>query len=120
MLGLHHQLAGGVEERGRTVVALLDIGRVGGADQRRPHLVAGGAQSPDQHLQGYRVHRASIVPWSSTAVDQLGGTTKVASGSSKTAGPSVSKPAAGSPRRTSVSIHSPPSKKTGRELCCGA
>ena len=72
----------GVEERGRAVVALLDVGRVGGADQRRAHLVAGGPQPADQHLQGDRVepthsavpfpriswvwNRATIVPASST------------------------------------------------------
>ena len=32
VLGLHDQLSGGVKERGRAVVALLDVGRVGGAD----------------------------------------------------------------------------------------
>ncbi len=78
------QLAAGVEERGRAVVALLDVGRVGGADQRRAHLLAGRAQPADHHLQGDGIeahgrldvpvatHRAavacsaSIVPASST------------------------------------------------------
>ena len=72
MLGLHHQLAAGVEERGRAVLALLDVGRVGGADQGRAHLLAGGAEAADHHLQRDRVeaaHRcasARIVPVSST------------------------------------------------------
>ena len=101
VLGLHHQLAAGVEERGRAVVALLDVGRVGGADQGRAHLLAGGAQAADHHLQRDRVeaaHRcasARIVPVSSTVADQPGGTTKVASGSSKTTGPSASSPGRG-------------------------
>ena len=64
VLGLHHQLAAGVEERGRAVAALLDVRRVGRADQHRAHLVAGGAQRADQHLQRDRVearaHRASL------------------------------------------------------------
>ena len=83
-------------------LALLDVGRVGGADQRRAHLLAGGAQAAGQHLQRDRVERAhppaqpppTIVPASSTRADQPGGTTKVASGSSKTTGPSASTPAA--------------------------
>ena len=94
----------GVEERGRAVVALLDVGRVGGADQRRAHLVAGGAQAADQDLEGDRVepahravpfpriscawNRARIVPVASTFACQPGGRIRVASGSSKTTGPS--------------------------------
>ena len=67
VLGLHHQLAGGVEQRGRAVVALLDVGRVSGADQRRAHLVAGGSQPADQHLQRDRVEPAHpVVPLSVT------------------------------------------------------
>src|SRR5207342_3203764 len=98
---------GGVEERGGAVVALLDVGRVGGADQRRPHLVAGGAQAADQDLERGRVEpahpavpsfldRATIVPASSTVASQPGGRTSVVSGSSKTTGPAASVPAAGS------------------------
>ena len=105
VLGLHHQLAVGVEEGGRAVVALLDVGRVGGADQRRAHLIAGGAQAADQDLERDRVeavaaHRATsardrAVRRRPSAL-QPGGSTSVASGSSKTTGPAAlaSRPAA--------------------------
>ena len=53
---------GGVEERGRAVVALLDVGRVGGADQRRAHLVAGRPQPAGQHLQRDRVDAHASPP----------------------------------------------------------
>ena len=62
VLRLHHQLAGGVEQRRRAVVALLDVGRVRGADQHRAHLLAGRAQRADQHLQRDRVERGLIGP----------------------------------------------------------
>ena len=44
VLGLHDELAGGVEERRRTVAALLDVRRVRGANERGAHLLAGSAQ----------------------------------------------------------------------------
>ena len=56
---------------------------------------------------------ARIVPASSTSAGQPGGSTRVASGSSNTHGPSARVPAAGSPRRTSASTHSP-AKRTRR------
>ena len=43
VLGLHDHLTPRVEERRRCVAALLDVGRVRGADQHQPHLLAGGA-----------------------------------------------------------------------------
>ena len=68
VLGLHDQLAGGVEEGGRAVVALLDVRRIRRADQRRSHLVAGRAQAADHHLQGDRVERAHPArPWADSA-----------------------------------------------------
>ena len=50
---------------------------------------------------------AMIVPASSTDALQPGGSTSVASGSSKTHGPGRAKPAVGSPRSTLVIPHSP-------------
>ena len=102
MLGLHHQLARGVEERRRAVVALLDVGRVGGADQHRAHLVAGGAQAADHHLEGDRVEASGRSARRLRRHDRAGlvdrgasspaGSTRVASGSSKTHGPSRLEP----------------------------
>ncbi len=44
VLGLHDHLAVRVEQRGRSVAALLDVRRVRRADQHHAHLLAGGAQ----------------------------------------------------------------------------
>ena len=49
---------GGVEQRGRAVAPLLDVRRVGRADQHRAHLLAGGAQRADQDLERDRVEPA--------------------------------------------------------------
>ena len=131
MLGLHHQLARGVEERGRAVVALLDVGRVGGADQRRAHLVAGGAQAADQDLERDRVEpliarflcthlvgleprddRAGVVDLGPPARRQDQGRLGQLE-DDRALGPGAGRRA----RRAgpAVSIHSP-SKRTGREL----
>ena len=48
-----------------------------------------------------------IVPVSSTSPAQPGGTSRVDSGSSTTAGPSIAVPGAGVPRSTASSISSP-------------
>src|SRR5947209_15734872 len=96
VLGLHDHLAAGVEQRTRGVSALLDVGRVGGANQHRAHLLAQGLCRPGQDLQLDRVdgsgsvslaHSASrmIVPVASTSALHPGGTTTVESGSSMTA-----------------------------------
>ena len=94
MLGLHHQLAAGVEERRRAVAPLLDVRRVGGADQHRAHLLADRAKRAGQDLQGDRVERPAswlAPPRSSPARPPSpvhpGGSTSVASGSSNTHGP---------------------------------
>ena len=55
VLGLHDHLAVRVEQRGRAVVALLDVRRVRAADQDRAHLLARGAQRAGGDLQGDRV-----------------------------------------------------------------
>ena len=62
MLGLHHELAARVEDRGRAVAALLDVGRVGRADQHGAHLLARGAQGARDHLEGRRDRRSSARP----------------------------------------------------------
>ena len=58
VLGLHEQLAGGGEQRGRAVGALLDVRAVRGAPQHRAHLVGDAGEPRDQHLQRRRVERA--------------------------------------------------------------
>ncbi len=106
VLGLHDELAVGVEERARGVAALLDVRGVARADQHRAHLLADRAQSAGGDAQRDRVqaHRSiRIVPDSSTSPLQPGGTASVASRSSTTAGPSIRSPGAGSPRMISVS-----------------
>ena len=55
VLGLHHQLAARLEQCRRAVAALLDVRRVGGADQDGTHLVAYGAKPPDLHAEGDRI-----------------------------------------------------------------
>ena len=98
----------GVEQRRRAVAPLLDVGRVRRADQHRAHLLAGGAKRADQHLERDRVEaggrarahrRLASAPRSSrvgsTSALQPGGSTSVASGSSKTHGPSARSPAGG-------------------------
>ena len=57
MLGLHHHLALGREQRGRGVAALLDVGRVRRADEHRAHLLADRVQRPGQHLKLDRIHQ---------------------------------------------------------------
>ena len=51
-------LAAWVEQRGGGVAALLDVGRVGGADEHHAHLVAGRAERAEHHLERDRVHHA--------------------------------------------------------------
>ncbi len=106
VLGLHHEVAGGVEQRAGGVAALLDVGRVAGADQHRAHLLAGRAQRAGGDAQGDGIEAhfcTRIVPDSSTSPLQPGGTARVASRSSTIAGPSMRSPGAGSPRMISVS-----------------
>ena len=62
VLGLHHHLPARVEQRGGAVAALLDVGRVRGADQRGAHLLAGGAQRAGEHLQLDRVEAHAPAP----------------------------------------------------------
>ncbi len=54
VLRLHDHLALRVEEGGGGVAALLDVGRVRRAHQHRAHLLAGGAQRAEHHLERYR------------------------------------------------------------------
>ncbi len=93
MLGLHHQIAFGAEQRAGRVPALLDVRRMAGPDQHRAHLLAGGSQCAGRDAQGDRVEAhcfsIRIVPDSSTSPDHPGGTASVASRSSTTAGPSI-------------------------------
>jgi hypothetical protein len=64
VLGLHHELAAGVEQRARRVAALLDVGRVRWPDQHaRPSPRTARAQRAAGDAQRYRVHRSiRIVP----------------------------------------------------------
>ena len=59
VLGLHHELALGVEEGGGAVVAFLDVRREGGADEHRSHLVASRAKGAHEDLEGDRVQAHS-------------------------------------------------------------
>jgi hypothetical protein len=96
VLGLGDHRALGVEQRGRAVAALLDVGGVGAADQHRAGLLGDARQRAGEHAQrdGIKAHRRSStsVPALSTAPDQPGRTTQVASANSTIAGPSTSKP----------------------------
>ena len=56
---LRDHLAARVEDRGRAVLALLDVGRVGGADQHRAHLLGGRERVAGHHLGGYRVNASA-------------------------------------------------------------
>ena len=56
VLGLHRHLAGRVEQRGRGVAPLLDVRGMGRADEHHSHLLAGGAERADHHLEGHGVH----------------------------------------------------------------
>src|SRR5205807_1011424 len=117
------------EERRRAVAPLLDVGRVGGAHEHRPHLLAGCAQGSGRDPQRDRVERprghrersarvSATVPLSSTWAAHAGGMTTVVSGNSSTAGPCAVKPAAGSPVKTLVPSVSP-SKRASRVVSEG-
>ncbi len=58
MRGLGDHPAGPVEESGRAVAAFLDVGRVGAADQQRPHLLGDPGEPARQYRQRHRVHPA--------------------------------------------------------------
>ncbi|CUU54159.1 hypothetical protein Ga0074812_102165 [Parafrankia irregularis] len=60
--GLRDHPPAGVEERRRAVPPLLDVGRVGTADQQRPHLLRDAAHRTRQHRQGHRIHAPSFPP----------------------------------------------------------
>jgi hypothetical protein len=115
VLGLHHHLALGVEQGGGGVATLLHVRGVGGTDEHRAHLVAGGAQRAEHDLEVDGVHQSrstTTVPsrdWSVAC--QPGGMTSVASDSSTIAGPSTAPPIP--PRWTAVSS-SLPSKRASR------
>ena len=91
VLGLDDEPAVRVEQRGRAVAPLLDVGRERAVDQRRAHLLGDPAQRADRDLELGGVHVASRVrmPWSSASPDQPGGTRQVVSGNSTIAGPSM-------------------------------
>ena len=129
VLGLHHQLALSVEEGGRAVVALLDIGRVSGADQRRPHLLAGGAQGRRPSPAGRSGRSRSLLVRSLAASDLSSVTSSTPASTSSGAAARGSPPAARIPPapgsrvrlaarrcRTSASSHSPRSGQGG----CGS
>jgi hypothetical protein len=121
VLGLHHHPSPRVEQRAGGVAPLLDVGRVGGADQHGAHLLAGGAQGAgdDAQRDGVDAHGARsslIVPDGSTRPAHPGGTASVASGSSQIAGPSIAVPGSGSPASTVASCSSP-SNQARRALC---
>ena len=89
VLGLDHEPAVGVEQRGRAVAPLLDVGRQRAVDQRGAHLLRDPAQRADRDLQlgGVHVFSSVRIPCSSAVPDQPGGTRQVVSGNSTIAGP---------------------------------
>ncbi len=59
MLGLHHHPPARVEQAGRGVAALLDVRRVGRADEHRAHLLADRPQAAGEQRELDRIgHRA--------------------------------------------------------------
>ena len=123
VLSLHHHLPARVEQRGRGIAALLDVRRMGRADQDRAHLLADRSQRSGEDLKVDRIdHRARLtrtVPAASTSPAQSVGTRSVDSGSSTIAGPLISVPGPGTPRRTSNSRSSAVERRgpaRGREL----
>src|SRR5439155_8834336 len=80
-----------VEQPGGGVAALFDVRGMGRADEHDPHLVAGGPERADHHLERDGVHqslRSMPSPPGVASARQPGGTTTVDSGSSTIAGPS--------------------------------
>ena len=99
VLGLGDHLAAGVEDGRRAVLALLDIGRVGGLDERGAHLLGDREEGRADHLERHAVHgvsprsRTTRKPRSSTVASWAGRMSVVASNCSTTAGPAMRCPA---------------------------
>src|SRR5437660_12912792 len=100
VLGLAEGAAFGVEQRGRAVAPLLDVGRVGGADQRLAGFLHDRGERCADHLDGDRVERHPLgrdrdvhavskmrLSQASTLAVMPGKTTVVASICSTIAGP---------------------------------
>ena len=90
VLGLRDHAPFLVEERGRAVAALLDVGGERGADEHCAHLLGDRAEAAADHLQLDRNHvvrRRTSVPYGSVSPDQPSGTQAVEPSSSRTCGP---------------------------------
>src|SRR5215468_7021790 len=125
VLGLGNDLALPIEDRRRAVPALLDVARIGRANEGHPHLFCDGHEGGAQDLEGDAVHHAAPImrnPCSSTTARWPGSTSVVLSNCSITAGPSTSFPARS--RGRSYTRHStrPPasSKSTARDPLAAA
>ena len=58
MIGLGDQPAGRIEQGGRAVAALLDVGGEGGADQDRAHVLGDGQEAVAEHLHLDRIEES--------------------------------------------------------------
>src|SRR5262249_14926147 len=91
VLGLRHDLRGGVEEPAREVLRLVDRHRPRGPEHRGAHLAHDRDQALRHHLERDGVdHRSASrtrLPWASCRAPKPGGTTVVVPGSSTSAGP---------------------------------
>ncbi len=66
VIGLGNEPAGRIEQGGRTVAALLDVGGEGGADQDRAHVLGNGQEAIAEHLHLDRVEEP-VWRWSGRA-----------------------------------------------------
>src|SRR6185437_15982174 len=95
VLGLAQRVALGVEQRGRTVPPLLDVGGVAGPHQRLAHLLGDRGEGAADHLDGDRIDARNVHAdasrmrfiYGSTKALMPGSTTVVASICSTIAGP---------------------------------
>src|SRR5512132_3368271 len=118
VLGLGDDLAVGVEDRGRAVLTLLDVGGIGGLHQRGAHLLRDGEEGRADHLERHAVHpglpcsRMTRKPRPSTIASCPGRRKVVASNCSITAGPEMRWPARSRARSYTAHATNPSSSET--------
>src|SRR5262249_5541620 len=96
MLGLGNHLALPLEDRRRAVPALLDVARIGRANQRNTHLFGDGHEGGTQDFESDAIHHAASImrnPCPPTTARWPGSPSVVLSNCSITAGPTTSLPA---------------------------
>src|SRR5439155_1377186 len=98
--GLRDQLAFGVEQRGRAIATLSNVGGHGGVNEHQSHLFGNGREgvSHDLEADGIETHARSSTraPDSCTAPRHPGSTSAVASRPARIAGPASVTPGASS------------------------